>query len=109
MLGVHTRVLFDKTESREFKHVSQTVATYRYTVPETLATGEVRFAQAENVLRKPPNGDLRQTDGSPLIRGFDLRRLAFDVLFGSSSPAAMSPRCALPSHFRRLLHRPDAH
>ena len=38
-LGVRTQLLFEKTEPLEFKHVSQNIATYRYTVPENLAVG----------------------------------------------------------------------
>lgn len=33
MLGSTTRAVFERTEPMEFKHVAQTVATYRHTVP----------------------------------------------------------------------------
>lgn len=40
MLGVQTQVLFEKTESMEFKHVSRNVAAYRFTVPEDVRAEE---------------------------------------------------------------------
>lgn len=50
MLGVKTQVLFEKTEPMEFKHVSQNVATYRFTVPEAVGgirdVGYPRFVNA---------------------------------------------------------------
>ena len=33
LLGSTTRAVFERTEPMEFKHVAQTVATYRHTVP----------------------------------------------------------------------------
>jgi hypothetical protein len=39
MLSPATRAVFERTEPMEFKHVSQSVPTYRYTVPDLVAGG----------------------------------------------------------------------
>lgn len=38
-LGAQTQVYFEKTEPMQFKHVSQSVATYSYTVAERASSG----------------------------------------------------------------------
>jgi class 3 adenylate cyclase len=39
MLSPATRAVFERTEPMEFKHVSQSVPTYRYTVPDFVVGG----------------------------------------------------------------------
>ena len=39
MLSPATRAVFERTEPMEFKHVSQSVSTYRYKVPDLVAGG----------------------------------------------------------------------
>ena len=57
MLSPATRAVFERTEPMEFKHVSQSVPTYRYTVPDLVAGGAARLRaeRLETVGRVAPH------------------------------------------------------
>ena len=72
MLSPATRAVFERTEPMEFKHVSQSVPTYRYTVPDLVAGGaDPGFAPTSRNSRASPAAfrGIEMTNGARDVRG----------------------------------------